>query len=112
MLAKYEVVKALFHGFDYSSFFTGTPAQRVSVIPGAMDRILGREDGLEEYLKAVNELALAFALCSSSDEAIAIRDEVGLFQAIRAAFAVSSFRCSLRLNPFRKIQQKFFEYNI
>lgn len=34
----------------------------------------------------MNELAKAFALCSSSDDAITIRDEVGLFQAIRAAF--------------------------
>jgi len=35
----------------------------------------------------IKELAKAFALCSSSDEAISIRDEVGFFQAIRATFA-------------------------
>jgi type I restriction enzyme R subunit len=86
MLAKYETVTALLDGFDYQLFFTGTAAQRVSIIPAAMDHILGLSDGQQQFIKAVNELAKAFALCSSSDEAIAIRDEVGLFQAIRAAF--------------------------
>lgn len=88
MLAKYETVTALLDGFDYDLFFTGTATVRVSIIPAAMDHILGLEssDGQEQFIKAVNELAKAFALCSSSDEAIAIRDEVGLFQAIRAAF--------------------------
>lgn len=86
MLAKYETVTALLDGFDYDLFFTGTATVRVSIIPAAMDHILGLEDGQQQFIKAVNELAKAFALCSSSDEAIAIRDEVGLFQAIRAAF--------------------------
>jgi type I restriction enzyme R subunit len=86
MLAKYETVTALLDGFDYGLFFTGTATVRVSIIPAAMDHILGLEDGQQQFIKAVNELAKAFALCSSSDEAIAIRDEVGLFQAIRAAF--------------------------
>ncbi|MBW4628886.1 MAG: HsdR family type I site-specific deoxyribonuclease [Brasilonema octagenarum HA4186-MV1] len=86
MLSKYENVTALLDGFDYSLFFTGTATQRISIIPAAMDHILGLEDGQQQFIQAVNELAKAFALCSSSDEAIAIRDEVGLFQAIRAAF--------------------------
>lgn len=86
MLAKYETVTALLDGFDYDLFFTGTATVRVSIIPAAMDHILGLEDGQQQFIKAVNKLAKAFALCSSSDEAIAIRDEVGLFQAIRAAF--------------------------
>ena len=84
---KYEIVAAMFHGFDYSLFFTGTNAQRLSVIPPAMDCILELEDGQERFMKAVNELTKAFALCSASNEAIKIRDEVGFFQAIRSAFA-------------------------
>jgi len=30
MLEKYEVVSAMFHGFDYSKFITGTPTERLS----------------------------------------------------------------------------------
>jgi len=40
MLEKYEIVTDLFHGFDYSQFFDGTPAERLSVIPAAMNHIL------------------------------------------------------------------------
>ena len=83
--AKHEVVKAMYHGFDYQKFFTGSPKERVSLIPAAMDHILGLEDGKKRYVDAVTELGKAFALVSSTDEGIAIRDEVGFFQAIKVA---------------------------
>jgi type I restriction enzyme R subunit len=85
MHEKYEVVKAMYHSFDYSKFFNGTPTERLSVIPAAMNHILELEDGKQRYIKAVTELSKAFALVSSLDEAIAIRDEVSFFQAIKAA---------------------------
>jgi type I site-specific restriction-modification system R (restriction) subunit len=82
---KHEIVKAMYHGFDYQKFFTGKPTERVSIIPAALNHILGIEDGKQRYIKAVVELSQAFALVSSTDEAIKIRDEVGFFQAIKAA---------------------------
>lgn len=82
---KYEIVKAMYFGFDYQLFFNGTPAERLNMIPAALDHILGVKDGKTRYLKAVTELSKAFALVSSTDEAIKIRDEVGFFQAIKAA---------------------------
>lgn len=77
MQEKYEVVKSMYHSFDYGKFFTGTPGERLSIIPAAMNHILGLADGKERYIKAVTELSKAFALVGSLDEAIAIRDEVG-----------------------------------
>ena len=85
MQEKYEVVKAMYQGFDYSKFFNGTPTERLSVIPAAMNHILELDDGKQRYIKTVTELEKAFALVSSLDEAIAIRDEVSFFQAIKAA---------------------------
>jgi len=85
MQEKYEVVNAMYHSFDYSKFFNGTPTERLSVIPAAMNHILELEDGKQRYIKAVTELSKAFALVSSLDKAIAIRDEVSFFQAIKAA---------------------------
>lgn len=91
MQEKYQVVNAMYHGYpsgasyDYSKFFSGTPTERLSVIPAAMNHILELEDGKQRYIKAVSELSQAFALVSSLDEAIAIRDQVGFFQAIKAA---------------------------
>ncbi|PSP07530.1 MAG: type I restriction endonuclease subunit R, partial [Cyanobacteria bacterium SW_7_48_12] len=75
MQEKYEVVKAMYHGFDYEKFFTGTPGERLSLIPAAMNHILELTDGKERYVKAVTELSKAFALVSSLDEAIAIRPD-------------------------------------
>jgi type I restriction enzyme R subunit len=84
---KYDIVAAMFYGFDYSAFFTGTPGQRVSVIPAAMDFIL-REDGRKERLmQTVVELGKAFALVATHDDAVAIREEVAFFQCIRTQFA-------------------------
>ncbi|MGB3401543.1 MAG: type I restriction endonuclease subunit R [Microcoleaceae cyanobacterium] len=85
MQEKYETVKRMYDGFDYHRFFTGSATGRVSIIPEAMDFILGQEDGKTRYVKAVTELNKGFALVSSTDEAIAIRDEVGFFQAIKVA---------------------------
>ncbi|MBE9040102.1 DUF3387 domain-containing protein, partial [Oscillatoriales cyanobacterium LEGE 11467] len=85
MREKYEVVRGIYSGFDYTPFFTGTATERVSMIPAAMDFILGLEDGKKRYVKAVTELGKAYALVSSTDEAAAIRDEVGFFQAIKVA---------------------------
>jgi type I restriction enzyme, R subunit len=90
MQEKYEIVQGIYHGFNYQAFFTGTPTERVSVIPAALDFILGLEDGKERYVKAVIELNKAFALISSTDEAIEIRDEVGFFQAIKVALVKHS----------------------
>ncbi len=101
LVEKYEVVRAMYHGFDYGRGLAGTPQQRLVVLAEAIEWILGRqheaasretsEDGKRQakrrYQDAVLALSKAFALASASDEARAVRDEVGFFQAVRAALA-------------------------
>ena len=87
MLEKFEVVSSMFHGFDYSKFFTGTPTERLSVIKPAMQHILVQKDGKERLLQSVTELSKAFALSVPHEDALKIKDDVGFFQAIRAAIA-------------------------
>lgn len=87
MLEKYEIVTALFHGFDYSLFITGTPGQRLTVIPAAMEHILTQQDGKKRFMQVVTELSKAFVLAVPHEKALAIRDDVGFFQTVRAAFA-------------------------
>ena len=82
---KYEVVAALFHGFDRSKFFTGTPTQRLSVLPAALEYVLAQVDGRERLLASVSALSRAFALAVPHEGALALRDEVAFFQAVRAA---------------------------
>ena len=87
MLEKYEVCCGLFHGFDYSRWVDGTPAERVSLLPGAQEHILAQENGKERCLRAVRELSQAFALAVPHEEAIRIRDDVAFFQAVRSVLA-------------------------
>ncbi|MDZ7641459.1 MAG: type I restriction endonuclease subunit R [Desulfurivibrio sp.] len=87
MREKVEVVRDLLHGFDYRAILAAPPAQRMSGIANAMDFILGLEEGKKRYLPAVAALSKAFALAVPHDEALAIRDEVGLFQEIRGSLA-------------------------
>lgn len=87
MLEKYEVVSAMFHGFDYSRFFAGTPAERISIIPATIEHILVQPSGKERLLQAVTELSKAFALAVPHEKALEIKDEVGFFQAVRSAIA-------------------------
>jgi len=90
MLRKYEVVTAMFYGFDYKKFFTLAPKERMSVIPQAMEHILGQEDGKERYLKHVTELLRAFSLAVPNEKAMKIKEEVGFFQAVKSAISKST----------------------
>ena len=47
---------ALFHGFDWSTWMTGTPRHRLSLLPAAQEHILAQEDGKARLLRAVTEL--------------------------------------------------------
>jgi len=87
MQEKYEICLGLFHGFDWSLWTTGTATERLSLLPAAQEHILAQEDGKKRLLAAVTELSQAFALAVPHERALAIRDDVGFFQAVRAALA-------------------------
>ncbi|QVN17085.1 type I restriction endonuclease subunit R [Burkholderia pyrrocinia] len=103
MMEKYEVVRDMYHGFDYVSAMSGTPQDRLAMMAGAIEWILdlqqelaakektkeGKKNAHRRYQDAVLALSKAFALASASDEARQIREEVGFFQAIRAALVKS-----------------------
>ncbi|MGB2727665.1 MAG: type I restriction endonuclease subunit R [Halobacteriota archaeon] len=87
LLEKYEILVNLFHGFNYEKFFTGTPNEKMALIPAAIDHVLKQNDGKERLLKYVTELSKAFALAVPNEAAIKIRDEVGFFQTVKASLA-------------------------
>ncbi len=104
LMEKYEVVRDMYHGFDYITALAGTPQERLAMMAGAIEWILdlqqtlaakestkdGKKDAHRRYQDAVLALSKAFSLASASDEAREIREEVGFFQAIRAALVKSS----------------------
>ena len=85
MLEKHEVCCALFHGFDWTAWTTGNAQERLGLLPAAQEHVLAQEDGKERCLAAVRELSQAFALAVPHPETTRIRDDVGFFQAVRAA---------------------------
>jgi type I restriction enzyme R subunit len=87
MLEKYEAVKMIYDGFDYSLYISGNAGDKAAVAGKAMDFILGLKDGKKRYMQAVSELSRAFALSVPSDEAMAICDEMAFFQTVRAFIA-------------------------
>ncbi len=87
MLEKYEICAGLFHGFDLSKWTTGTPPERLGLLPAAQEHILAQESGKDRCVGAVRELSQAFALAVPHAEALRIRDDVAFFQAVQAVLA-------------------------
>uniref|UniRef100_UPI003AF9D4D2 type I restriction endonuclease subunit R n=1 Tax=Thiolapillus sp. TaxID=2017437 RepID=UPI003AF9D4D2 len=84
--------KEFFHGFDYSGH--KDPQQALALLGPAMEHITklnpeaderGRNKGVKEYLDQVTKLTKAQALAGTHAEAIAVRDEIAFFQAVRVS---------------------------
>ena len=87
MLEKHEVCCALFHGFDWSKWTTGAPEERLGLLSSAQEHILAQENGKDRCLAAVREVSRSFALAVPHTETFRMRDDVGFFQAVRAALS-------------------------
>lgn len=80
----YEIVVDLFHGFDYKRFFDLQPREKLTFLLDATDFILGLDKGQERFSTNVSNLSKAFAISVPHPKAIAIRDDLSFFQAIKA----------------------------
>ncbi len=85
MLEKYDICCGIFHGFDRSAWFSASPPARLALLPAAQEHVLAQAEGKNRLVQAVAELSKAFALAVPSDEALARRDDVAFFQAVKAA---------------------------
>jgi len=85
MMEKYEQIKGILHGFDYSDYIEGSASQRMDCIVRGVDFILGKdEDDKKEFLNFVAEIGKAYALCSTSEKAQEINIEISFFKAVKA----------------------------
>ena len=85
MLEKHGIATDMLHGFDFGKWTTGTANEKLGLIPPGQQRILEQDDGKQRFVQVVTDLSRAFALCSASDEATELRDDIAFFQAIQAA---------------------------
>jgi len=85
MMEKHGIACDMMHGFSWTKWTTGTPTERLQLIPAGQEHILEQEDGKKRWIQVITELSRAFALCAASDEATEIRDDVSFFQALQVA---------------------------
>lgn len=94
MMEKYEIVAQLFseapldptqpRGCDYQAFFDLSPKEKLYFPIQAANYVLGLEKGKERFVHAVTSLTKAFAISVPHPYTTDIRDEVALFQGIKA----------------------------
>ena len=81
---KLEICRDLLHGYDYSKFFQGTPAERAQLIKGAVNFLIAPEkaEACKEFIKNSSLLHQAVTLCRSllSEEE---RFEVSFMESVR-----------------------------
>ena len=91
MLEKLEVVSQLFSndggGFAYEKYFSADTAQKLSLILAAEEHILSLEGGKKRFINEVTALSKAFAIAIPHEQAMAIKEQVAFFQAVKARLA-------------------------
>ena len=80
LLEKVDILRGLFHGFDYHQYAT----QALALLLPAANHILGLKDGKGRFLDVMAAVTKAFSLCSTLDEAADLRQELAFSSAIRA----------------------------
>ncbi len=81
---KIEVVRQMFHGFDYQRFFSAGTSERLSIILQAEEFILSLPQGKDRFVKESTALSRLFALSVPHEDALALTDEIAFFQSVRA----------------------------
>lgn len=84
MKRRFEIVRDLFHGFDYMRYFAADTRGKLQTILDAQEHILSLENGEKRLKQHVTKLSKAFALAMPTVDALAIREQVAFFQAIKA----------------------------
>jgi len=84
MLEKLEVIAQMFHGFNYQDYFTADTSKKLTIILSAEEHILSLEDGKKRFIDEVTALSKAFSIAIPHEEALAVKDEVAFYQAVKA----------------------------
>jgi len=88
-----DVLRSIFHGFDYSPALGDDPEVRLRILGLALNHVYGLEGdgeeakkkGRQRFLDAVARLENAFKLSSGRDEAASVALEVAFFCAVKIA---------------------------
>ena len=92
MLELHEAIDYQLRHFDWKKFFTLKPEEKLRFIPVIVDYIFSQENGEQSFTDNTKNLLKAFAISVPHDKAMAIRDDVALFQAIKSRLVKISDR--------------------
>jgi len=84
MLEIYEAIEYQLRHFDWQKFFKLKSDEKLKFNPVIVDYILSQENGEQSFIENTKNLLKAFAISVPHEKAIAIRDNVALFQAIKS----------------------------
>ena len=84
MNAKFEVVKQMFHGFNYQPYFDAATGEKLKLLLAAQNFILQDEKLKNRFLSAVTALSKLYVMAVPSFETEQIKDEMAFFQAIKS----------------------------
>jgi type I restriction enzyme R subunit len=92
MMEYYEIISDQLHHFDWRKFYKLSPEDKLKYIPLIVDYIFSQENGEQAFVENTKNLLKAFAISVPHEKAIAIRNDVALFQAIKARLVKISDR--------------------
>ncbi len=91
LLKQYEIIRDILHGFDYDRFFDAKPHDIMRIIIEAMEFILSikeqdnHKSGEKRFIKHVTLLSKVYALCSTTEQAERINEDIAFFKAVKSA---------------------------
>ena len=83
MLERVEIISQMFHEFLYKGYFKSDTSKKLSIILDAVEYILQAENAKKRFIDQVTALSKAFAIAIPHKKAIAVREEIAFFQAIK-----------------------------
>lgn len=84
LVEKFEIVKSMFHGYDYTGYFGTEAPARLTALSGGANHVCGLDDGKKRFLDAMTALNKAAGIAIHLEGARHLLDEVGYFQAVQS----------------------------
>jgi len=84
MLSKLEIIEQMLEKLPYGDYFSAEMNEKLSIILQTEEYILSIDNGKDRFVNEVTTLSQAFSLSVPLDEAMAIKEKVSFFQAVKA----------------------------
>ena len=80
-----EVLRSLFHGFDYSKFFTGTPLEQLDTLQQAAELVQQTDEMEKRFMKHTSIMKSAYNMCNNDERITKVEvNDVHFFSGVRS----------------------------